>query len=147
MYLRTYAMKNISFCLILGLLYACTEKPEPNFSGKYKGIISGTDIFEKAPSADFQKQFTDTIEVTVIKNDIGYIVRGFDTMDIPIQLSIADNFSAPAYENVNAVNSVSGMFGDRTITIQGNWRYTYPPHAYTASSVTRRNYKYIGVRE
>lgn len=140
-------MKNICFCLILGFLYACTEKPAPDFSGRYKGIISGTDIFEKATSADFQKKFTDTIEVTVIKDDIGYMVRGFDTIDIPIQLSSVGNFSSPVYENANAINSVSGMFGDRTITMQGNWRYTYNPTENTTSLITRRNYKYIGVRE
>lgn len=127
------------------LIPGCSKNSDttPDFSGTYVGAITGTDTFGSPSNANI-KSFSDTMKVVVSKNGTNYVLKGFDSINLNIQLYNSNSFSIPPYENRNNVNTGSGSFDDNSLTIQGNWRYTYTEDEYTDSSITKRNYKFLG---
>lgn len=115
----------------------------PDFSGTYIGTIAGTDTYGDAFNANI-KSFSDTMQVVVVKNGNNYVLKDFDSNHLNILFHNSNSFSIPSYENGNNINTGSGSFDDNSLTIQGNWRYTYTEEEYTDTSITKRNYKFIG---
>lgn len=140
-------MKKQFYLFVVLICLGCETKndPLPDVNGKYKGIISGAELIG-VPNITGSKNFLDTLDIVVIKNDENYIIQRFDTVDLIIPISDQRAYNIPVNENSNKVNSAFVSFIGDSVTIQGNWKYTYSEGGYTSTSINRRNYKFVGYR-
>ena len=141
------AMKKYLYLLIISTFLECKTKSIddvlPDVSGKYEGIIAGTDLIG-VPNSNSSRAFLDTLEVTVVKKEENYIIQGFDTVDLKIPVADQRAFDIHLDENSGRVNNAFVSFGGDSLTIQGGWRYLYLEGEYTSTSINMRNYRFIG---
>lgn len=124
------------------------ETPLPNVdvSGKYQGIIAMTDLIG-VPNTNSSKFSKDTLEVTVEKIGENYILHGFDIVDLTIPVSQQKSWSIPINLDAARVLSSSISFRGDSLTMEGNWRYTYVEGEYNDSSISSRTYSFIGFKK
>ncbi|MCF0055100.1 hypothetical protein [Dyadobacter sp. CY356] len=140
-------MKKLSILIsICFLVFRCQTDPKPDYTGKYHGIRSESLIYANYVPQNGEEKRIDTLEISIIKDTNGYLIRGFDTVDIPINLSNLTDFVAAPYSIDNDVNSVTGSFEQNSITIAGNWKFVYSESEYTDTSKIRSNYTFVGAK-
>lgn len=120
-----------------------TQLPNADVSGKYHGTIAMSDQIG-VPNINAYKTSKDTLNVTVERNGENYILRGFDTVDLIVPVSQQKNYSIPVNLDTPKVLSSGVSFAGDSLTIQGNWRYTYLEGEYTSTSINSRTFIFIG---
>ncbi|MBE9462748.1 hypothetical protein ACFP1I_09065 [Dyadobacter subterraneus] len=123
-----------------------TPVPDADVSGKYHGIISMSDLIG-VPNINHYKTSKDTLNVTVEKIGDNYILHGFDTVDLTVPVSQQKGWNIPVNINASRVLSSTISFAGDSLTIQGNWRYTYIEGQYDSTSINKRNYIFVGYKK
>ena len=141
-------MRNITYYIIVfSFAFGCSKEHAPDYSGTYTGVISGLDTFGSIPPPRGQKAYIDTIVVVLIKNGNDYLLKGFDIIDIPLYIFNSNNFSISSDLNQKDIHSATGSFDGNSLTIKGNCRYSYTQAEYSESFLTRRDYKFVGIKD